>query len=80
MKTTIKIVDLRPTQFNQTNYFEERGNYENFKRGKITLKANLCPTREEVAIVYRCIKRYRNFQDVDSIFLKLQHFNIQYST
>ena len=77
-QTTIKIVDLRPTQFNQTNYFEERGNYENFKRGKITLKANLCPTREEVAIVYRCIKRYRNFQDVDSIFLKLQHFNIQY--
>lgn len=77
-QATIKIVDLRPTQFNQTDYFEERGNYENFKRGKITLKANLCPTREEVAIVYRCIRRYRNFQDVDSIFLKLQHFNIQY--
>ncbi len=77
-QTTIKIIDLRPTQFNQDDYFEEKMAYENFKRGKITLKTNLCPTREEVAIVYRCIKRYRNFQDVDSIFLKLQHFNIKY--
>ena len=77
-QTTIKIVDLRPTQFNQNGYFEEKITYENFKRGKITLKTNLCPTRAEIAIVYRCIKKYRNFQDVDSIFLKLQHFNIKY--
>jgi hypothetical protein len=75
---TVKVIDLRFSNFDQETYLASKKEYENFKRNEECEKAELRPNRAEIATIYRCIRREKKFKDVDATFLKAFRSGVGY--
>ncbi len=69
---SIVVKDIRPSEFVQDQFFYAKGYYEMFRRKEPIKKAildKIIPNRDEVAIVYRYLKKHHGFQnDIDLLF------------
>ncbi|MDR1260423.1 MAG: single-stranded-DNA-specific exonuclease RecJ [Oscillospiraceae bacterium] len=77
-RLSIKVSDLRYSDFNQEQYLEGKQLYENFKLNETCDKAKLKPNREEIVTVYKSIWREKTPLGTDTIFFKIRNFNINY--
>ncbi|GHV29684.1 hypothetical protein FACS189481_2840 [Clostridia bacterium] len=75
---TVKVIDLRFSNFDQEKYLTSKKEYENFKRNEECEKLDLKPNRDEIATIYRCIRRERKLRDVDATFLKAFRLGVDY--
>lgn len=76
------VKDIRPSGFNQQLFFNAKAYYEMFCKGE-KLSSNvvnkMTPTRDEVAYVYRFIKKVTNFNsDLDNLYHKIYTKNLNY--
>lgn len=72
---SIKIKDIRPSNFNENKFFNAKNYYEKFKRTNFidkTLKSKVIPTREEIGIIYKILKSNNGYNsDIDNLYLIL---------
>lgn len=79
---TLKIKDIRPTDFPQEKFFAAKAYYEKIaKREEIPQKIiNIAkPNRDEIALIYKILKSNNGYsQDVESFYIRLMKYQINY--
>lgn len=79
---TIKIQDIRRVEFSQKQFFLEKNHYEFIKREEYLdekLLAEIAPTREDIATIYRIIKSNKdNNYNINGLFFSLSKSGANY--
>ncbi|MDR1354488.1 MAG: single-stranded-DNA-specific exonuclease RecJ [Oscillospiraceae bacterium] len=75
---TVKVVALRPNGLDEAECLRSRADYESFKTGGPCNKTKLCPSKQEITTVYRCIRQQDNCLDVLGLFMKVCKFGVPY--
>lgn len=79
---SIKIKDIRPADFPESQFFSAKTAYEKISQGESVdsrLKGRILPSREEIAFLYQLLKKNRGFhQDVELLYIKIMGTKLNY--
>lgn len=79
---SVKIKDIRPSDFPESQFFSAKTAYEKITQGEPVdsrLKGRILPSRDEIAFLYQLLKKNRGFhQDVELLYIKIMETKLNY--
>ncbi|WMJ22387.1 single-stranded-DNA-specific exonuclease RecJ [Paludicola sp. MB14-C6] len=82
VSVTLKIKDLRPTNFPQDKFFAAKAYYEKISKQEqvpVKILAIAKPSRDDIALLYKVLKSNNGYrQDVDTLYVSLMKYQINY--